>query len=386
MLGVTQIVNRTDGECFDETDEALFEAVAIFYGLGINNTIMYNEQKKITAMQSVALEVLSYHTSTSPQEAMVLAATTLPDQVRNVNLKELLFDNFSLNSMEMLAAGVEFFGQLGLVTKFNIDTQTTDVGNKISDLEKLALLVGCFCHDLDHRGTNNAFHVKTQSPLALLYGTSATMEQHHFNHAVMILNSEGHNIFSSMSAADYSAVMNLLKEAILATDLLLHFKAYKNFGPLVAEKKLDETQPNHMHMLRSCLMTACDISACTKAWEIQCKVAEQIASEFWAQGDKEKQELKVQPAAQMDRERMHDLPKLQKQWLEGICLPLYTTLANLSDGFQPMLAGIEDNYKKWGELAETNSYEFSLVNGHAATPNASPTDLFAEQNQRSLLT
>lgn len=31
---------------------------------------------------------------------------------------------------------------------------------------------------------------RTGSALALLYGTQNTMEQHHFNHAVMILNSE----------------------------------------------------------------------------------------------------------------------------------------------------------------------------------------------------
>lgn len=47
---------------------------------------------------------------------------------------------------------------------------------------------------IDHRGTNNAFQLKTDSPLAILYSTS-TMEHHHFDQCVMILNSEGNNIF-----------------------------------------------------------------------------------------------------------------------------------------------------------------------------------------------
>lgn len=34
------------------------------------------------------------------------------------------------------------------------------MGVKLNDLEKLALLVACLCHDLDHRGTNNAFQSK----------------------------------------------------------------------------------------------------------------------------------------------------------------------------------------------------------------------------------
>ena len=56
------------------------------------------------------------------------------------------------------------------------------------------LLVACLCHDLDHRGTNNAFQTKMDSPLAVLYSTS-TMEHHHFDQCVMILSSEGNNIF-----------------------------------------------------------------------------------------------------------------------------------------------------------------------------------------------
>lgn len=36
--------------------------------------------------------------------------------------------------------------------------------------------------------------VRTGSALALLYGTSATLEHHHFNHAVMILQSEVHYV------------------------------------------------------------------------------------------------------------------------------------------------------------------------------------------------
>lgn len=64
----------------------------------------------------------------------------------------------------------------------------------VTDLEILGLLVACLCHDLDHRGTNNSFQTKTDSPLAILYTTS-TMEHHHFDQCVMILNSEGNNIF-----------------------------------------------------------------------------------------------------------------------------------------------------------------------------------------------
>ena len=65
---------------------------------------------------------------------------------------------------------------------------------KCIQLQIFGLLVACLCHDLDHRGTNNAFQSKVESPLAILYSTS-TMEHHHFDQCVMILSSEGNNIF-----------------------------------------------------------------------------------------------------------------------------------------------------------------------------------------------
>lgn len=65
-------------------------------------------------------------------------------------------------------------------------------------------LIMQLCHDLDHRGTNNAFQLKTDSPLAILYTTS-TMEHHHFDQCVMILNSEGNNIFQVGISEDSAA-------------------------------------------------------------------------------------------------------------------------------------------------------------------------------------
>ncbi|KAK8402170.1 hypothetical protein O3P69_001340 [Scylla paramamosain] len=80
----------------------------------------------------------------------------------------------------------------------------------------LALLVACLCHDLDHRGTNNSFQIKASSPLAQLYTTSS-MGHHHFDQSVMILNSCGNQILSNCTPDEYSQVISVLEDAILAT-------------------------------------------------------------------------------------------------------------------------------------------------------------------------
>lgn len=57
----------------------------------------------------------------------------------------------------------------------------------------LALFIGALCHDLDHRGKNNKFMIESASPLANMYTTS-TMEHHHFNQTVAILQQVSQNL------------------------------------------------------------------------------------------------------------------------------------------------------------------------------------------------
>ncbi|XP_071387972.1 dual 3',5'-cyclic-AMP and -GMP phosphodiesterase 11A [Centroberyx affinis] len=385
IIGVAQVLNRLDGKPFDDADQRLFEAFVIFCGLGINNTIMYDQVKKSWAKQSVALDVLSYHATCSKTEVDKFKAANIP-LVCELGIDKLSFDDFSLDVDAMITAALRMFMELGMVQKFKIDYETlcrwlltvrknyrmvlyhnwrhafnvcqcmfailTTAGfqETLTEVEILALIVGCVCHDLDHRGTNNAFQAKTGSALSLLYGTSATLEHHHFNHAVMILQSEGHNIFSNLSSREYGDLMQLLKQSILATDLTLYFENRNTFFELVNKGEYNWNVKAHRDMCRSMLMTACDLGAVTKPWEISRKVAELVTNEFFEQGDRERSELKLTPSAIFDRNRKDELPGLQLEWIDGICAPLYETLVKLNPKLQPMLDMIQANRAKWEEL------------------------------------
>eukprot|EP00058_Branchiostoma_floridae_P017511 XP_002602999.1 hypothetical protein BRAFLDRAFT_84734 [Branchiostoma floridae] len=227
------------------------EAFAIFCGLGINNTLMYSEITKAMAKQSVALEVVSYHAVVSEEDVESLKTLCRLMLTVRKNYRNVAYHNWrhAFNVCQVMHAlltnggmGEDLFSD---DPGDQLRQQAGGLAEKMSSMEMLVLLVACLCHDLDHRGTNNAFQQKSQSPLAKLYGTFATMEHHHFNHAVMILNNQSHNIFSNLTNEEYSKVMKMLKHAILSTDLTLHFHGM--------------------------LMTACDLAAVTKPWEIQKK-------------------------------------------------------------------------------------------------------------------
>lgn len=49
------------------------------------------------------------------------------------------------------------------------------------------------------------------------------------------------------------------------------------------------------------MMTACDVSAIAKPWEVQHRVAKMVADEFFDQGDLEKLQFNTKPMAMMDR-------------------------------------------------------------------------------------
>lgn len=100
------------------------------------------------------------------------------------------------------------------------------------------------------------------------------------------------------------------------------------------------------------MMTACDVSAIAKPWEVQHKIAKMVADEFFDQGDLEKLQLNTQPIAMMDRERKDELPKMQVGFIDVICIPLYRVLSETFPWIHPLYEGTVDNRQHWQDLAE----------------------------------
>ncbi|XP_036234287.2 cGMP-specific 3',5'-cyclic phosphodiesterase [Bactrocera oleae] len=386
VIGVAQLINKSTGLPFTDSDVSIFEAFAIFCGLGIHNTQMYENACKLMAKQKVALECLSYHATASAEQTQKLVNDKI-ESAEKYDLYSFKFIDFNLCDDDTCRAVLCMFVQCNLVSKFQIPYEvlcrwvlsvrknyrpvkyhnwrhalnvaqtmfamlkTGKMERFMTDLEILGLLVACLCHDLDHRGTNNAFQTKTESPLAILYTTS-TMEHHHFDQCVMILNSEGNNIFQALSPEDYRSVMSTVENAILSTDLAMYFKKRNAFLELVENGEFDWQSEEKKQLLCGMMMTACDVSAIAKPWEVQHRLAKLVADEFFDQGDLEKLQLNTQPIAMMDRERKDELPKMQVGFIDVICLPLYRVLCDTFPWITPLYEGTLENRRNWQDLAE----------------------------------
>lgn len=404
VIGVCQLVNKMDEasgsvKAFNRNDEQFLEAFAIFCGLGIQNTQMYEAVERAMAKQEVTLEVLSYHATAADEESrelQVTAVATLPS-AQSLRLLDFTFSDFELSDTETTLATVRMFVDLNLVQNFQMKytslcqwvlsvkknyrkhvayhnwrhafntaqsmfalLKSGRLQNNLNDVEVLALMIATLSHDLDHRGVNNSYIQRSDHPLAQLYCHS-TMEHHHFDHCLMILNSPGNQILSGLSLDEYKATLKMIERAILATDLALYMKRRGEFFELTKNSQFVWEDEHHRDLLRSMLMTACDISAITKPWPVQKRIAELVATEFFEQGDKERSELNIEPSDLMNREKRDKIPSMQVSFIDAICVQLYETLAGMSEHCSPLLEGCQKNRQHWKCLAE--ECEKGLVNG-----------------------
>ncbi|KAF3425065.1 hypothetical protein E2986_03869 [Frieseomelitta varia] len=384
IIGVIQLINKFDDLVFTKNDENFVEAFAIFCGMGIHNTHMYEKAVIAMAKQSVTLEVLSYHASASLEDAQRLRGLRVPSAAY-FQLHDFKFDDIHMEDDQTLTACLRMFLDLDFVERFHIDYDVlcrwllsvkknyrnvtyhnwrhafnvaqmmfailtaTQWWKIFGEIECLALIIACLCHDLDHRGTNNSFQIKASSPLAQLYSTS-TMEHHHFDQCLMILSSQGNQILSNLSPEEYSRVVKVLEEAILSTDLAVYFRRRGAFLSLAQNSGYNWAYSDHRELLRGMLMTVCDLAAITKPWEVEKRVAELVSSEFFEQGDIERRTLNITPIA----------------------------FALLSDKLEPLVEGVRKNKQQWLKIAESRCKTDNCTN-HDRTVSVSDTEETREQ-------
>ena len=108
-----RIIQQDNGTSFTDSDVSIFEAFAIFCGLGIHNTQMYESACKLMAKQKVALECLSYHATASNDDTLKLTSEPIPS-AESYNLY------FDLTDEDTCRATIRMFKQCDLIQKFHI--------------------------------------------------------------------------------------------------------------------------------------------------------------------------------------------------------------------------------------------------------------------------
>ncbi|XP_037351893.1 cone cGMP-specific 3',5'-cyclic phosphodiesterase subunit alpha' [Talpa occidentalis] len=428
IVGVATFYNRKDGKPFDEYDEHITETLTQFLGWSLLNTDAYEKMNKLENRKDIAQEMLMSQTKATPDEIMsilkfkeklnidviedceekqlvTILKEDLPD-LKAVDLCEFHFSDFPITEHGLIKCGLRLFYEINVVEKFRVPVEVLtrwmytvrkgyrsvtyhnwrhgfNVGQTMftllmrgklkkyyTDLEAFAMLAAAFCHDIDHRGTNNLYQMKSTSPLAKLHGSSI-LERHHLEYSKTLLQDESLNIFQNLNKRQFETVIHLFEIAIIATDLALYFKKRTMFQKIVdACKKMETEQeaikyvtndPTKKEIIMAMMMTACDLSAITKPWEVQSQVALLVANEFWEQGDLERTVLQQQPIPMMDRNKKDELPKLQVGFIDFVCTFVYKEFSRFHKEITPMLNGLQNNRIKWKSLADEYEEKMKVI-------------------------
>uniref|UniRef100_A0A7N8Y784 Phosphodiesterase n=1 Tax=Mastacembelus armatus TaxID=205130 RepID=A0A7N8Y784_9TELE len=408
IVGVATFFNRRDGKPFDEHDEQITEALTQFLGWSVLNCDTYDKLNRMEYRKDIAQEMLMYQTKCTKDEMQSILNTKEKfdaepedcdpkDLYKLLNLYSFAFSDFPASEFDLIKAGIRMFFELGVVEKFKVPAETLtrwmytvrkgyraityhnwrhgfNVGHTMfcllqtgklrkyySDLDAFAMVAAAFCHDIDHRGTNNLYQTKSAHPLAKLHGSSI-MERHHLEYSKTLMGEETLNIFCNLQKRQFEHVQHLFDVCIIATDLALYFKKRTMFQNIVnaTEPMTDEKEaiahisnnPIRKEIVMAMMMTGCDLSAITKPWEVQSKVALMVAAEFWEQGDLERNVLEQQPIPMMDRNCSAQLPKMQCGFIDFVCSFVYKEFSRFHKEIQPMFDGLNNNRAHWKELAD----------------------------------
>ncbi len=219
-----------------------------------------------------------------------------------------------------------------------------DFASSFTPLEKFALVLAAFAHDVGHNGKNNDFLIKTQDPMATRFEDQSPLENYHLCLARKLLEGSEVNFLCDLEPHDQERFQAILEKTILGTDNALHFSKLKRFKAMVEEHDgvVDKD------FLMEVLLHAADISNPCKLYEhggpykVWC---DSVMAEFYALGDLERKHG-LPPTELFQRSKPVD--EVQIGFTSFFVRPLYEALGQVK-GFDAtgMLANIDCNLAYW---------------------------------------
>lgn len=80
---------------------------------------------------------------------------------------------------------------------FILHTQNMGKYAHFNDLDTISILVAALCHDVDHDGFNNKYHVVTNSLRYQMYGDANVQESYHAAETLKLLNMNEYDFLSA---------------------------------------------------------------------------------------------------------------------------------------------------------------------------------------------
>ncbi|KAJ9511800.1 hypothetical protein QJQ45_022674, partial [Haematococcus lacustris] len=262
--------------------------------------------------------------------------------------------------------------QAGVLTSLNL-----------GDAGTLAAYLAAAVHDVQHKGLNNDFLIKSSDKLALLYNDISPMENHHLATTFTLLSQEPLNFLARTPRKMFDAIRKVMINMVLATDMRGHFSSLSLFksklhltdepnASIVSQRPSDSGYGGHTvaggfhpnkakqwtpvppqlladeeirSLVLSVALKCADIGHLAAQPEVHRRWVLLLEEELFRQGDKEAA-AGMPVSALMDRSKA-GITKSQTGFLNIVALPLFKAMAKAFPAMEPLLAGVQVNYEAW---------------------------------------
>lgn len=109
---------------------------------------------------------------------------------------------------------------------------------QLNELDVISAVIASVCHDFDHDGLNNMYHVNAITDRAIRYSDKAVQENYHVAESFAILNTPKYNFMTKYSRDDFKTFRKRMIGIILATDMARHVADLASFKNLLDAKQV----------------------------------------------------------------------------------------------------------------------------------------------------
>ncbi|KAI9179328.1 3',5'-cyclic-nucleotide phosphodiesterase [Blastocladiella emersonii ATCC 22665] len=236
--------------------------------------------------------------------------------------------------------------------------------------EQLAFMLACVCHDLEHDGKTNNFHIVTQSDLAVLYNDQSPLENRHMHEASRLIAK--HALLAQQTRTVQAEIRQLMVRSILSTDLAKHVDILAKFNEICPA--FDATDREHRARSLEMLIKCADVSNVIRPLHLAKGWSDCIQEEMFQQGDVEREQ--GLPVSGFGDRLAPQSARLGMSFSEYMCAPLFRTMGKAIPRMEAYLKNIAVTRDYWvGVLAET---ETDTEEGTTTTGSSSVTPSSSE--------
>lgn len=215
-------------------------------------------------------------------------------------------------------------------------------------LQIVALILAAAAHDVDHDGFNNNFHINSGSKLALKYNDRSVLENHHCSVGWKLAMLPQHNVVMALPREQRNNFRGIFISSILATDMTGHGNQLKGLHEFHGMETI--TKPNDQMRLLGHVLHSADISNVSKPFDYANAWVQLVMSEFFKQGDKEK-DLNLPVSPMCDRQKTN-VDATEVGFIKFVVKPWFESLKLvIPDRCADTLKYLNMNYKTFKDRA-----------------------------------